>query len=268
MSNKSPQDVGVSTGLDPNLFGDGDFVQVRAALIREVGAVEAIILSRIHFRADESYRHAYEKGGEWWWRAPALDIANETGLTEKQVKRALTGLRDRGLIVGEQHKREGNYDRAMSYRVNLSPMGPTGTMDRPQRADVHGPQGADVPSIEDPQDIQSEPAAPTPMDLLLDELWNVWPAPRRKTRKVAAASLRTAVKAVGGISRADVILKEARASAEVWAKWPKSTWNFIPLLPTWLNQEGWTSARPQPRGDSPGAAPQKRVAANDEWMYR
>lgn len=230
MSNESPQDVGVKGGLDPNLFGDGDFVQVRAALIRETGAVEAIILSRIHFRADESYRHAYEQDGEWWWRAPALNIAEETGLTEKQVKRALTSLRDRGLIVGEQHKREGNYDRAMSYRVNLSPIGPTGTMDKPQRADVHRPQRADVPSIEDLEDSSASGD-----DFVFELLWEAWPNKKGKKPALTKWSKFTAKQ------KAEVkplLLGHAAAHAQY------TELRFVPMLATWLNQERWTDPLP------------------------
>ena len=133
--------------IDASLFGDGDFIQVRAALIAEVGAVEAIVLTRIYFRASEDYRNAYERDDHWWWRAPATVIAEETGLSEKQVKRSLTVLRDGDYIVTEQHQIEGRYDRALSVRVNVA----GGTVDRPHRAHEDRPYRADVPikTIED-----------------------------------------------------------------------------------------------------------------------
>ncbi len=125
--------------IHPDLLGPGDFVTVRAALVAEVGLVEAVVLARVAYRSTPEYRSAYLEDGAWWWRAPHDTIAEETGLSVKQVRRALDSLRADGHLVAEKHQREGTYDRALSYRVAFGPMHP------PSGADVHAPSGADVP---------------------------------------------------------------------------------------------------------------------------
>lgn len=232
MYHETPQDVVVGAGIDPKLFGDGDFIQVRAALIAEVGAVEAIVLSRVYFRANESHRHAYERDGYWWWRASAPMISEETGLTEKQVKRALTLLRDAGHIVGEQHGVEGNYDRAMSYRVNLSPIGPAGPMDSPHRDDVHRPYRADVPLSKDIEDIRAFDEEP---DALFDLLWDAWP--NKKGRKPAAAKW-----AKFSAAKRRQVKPLLLAHAEAHGKY--TPLRYVPMLSTWLNQERWSDPVP------------------------
>lgn len=131
----------------PELLGDSDFIQVRAALIAEVGAVGAIVLSRIHFRTDEKFRESYEQGGYRWWRAPISSLATDTGLTDKQVRLAVDKLRDGGYLVSEQHQLEGNYDRAYSVRVNLEEASPNPATDLPSEADEDLPSWANVPTI-------------------------------------------------------------------------------------------------------------------------
>lgn len=105
--------------VNASLFGDQDFVQVRIALIREVGLVEAVVLSRIYFRARKEWREAYEQDGYWWWRGSSQTLAEDVGITEKQARRALSVLRTAGHLITEEHRVNGPYDRTASMRVNL-----------------------------------------------------------------------------------------------------------------------------------------------------
>jgi len=247
--------------VDASLFGDSDFIAVRAALIAEVGAVEAIVLTRIHFRASESYRHAYERDGQWWWRAPVPTISEETGLSEKQVRRALDVLAAAGHIIAEQHQIEGRYDRAKSVRVSLT----GGQMHLPQRADEHLPQGADVPSMKKVEDTPPTPSADDEHFIVSDwfeEAWKAWP---RKDGKAAAkkAWLKASRLHERAVRHGEV--PGAQANTASWgmqallrdtvkrfaAAYQRTTApKFIPHLSSWLNQERWTDPLPvdQTRG--------------------
>ncbi len=79
---------------------------------------------------------------------------------------------------------------------------------------------------------------------LLDVLWMMWPSSRRSTRKVVERSLKTALKSTD----APTLIETVKQHTDVWASWPQSEQQYVPLLSTWLNQERWTGAVPQPRG--------------------
>lgn len=126
---------------------------------------------------------------------------------------------------------------------------------------VHGKSGhkEDHPSedqqLEDHQVVLLSADADATPDLI-DYLWTLWPSSRRSTRKVVAKKVATALKAASG----EVILAAARRHAEVWASWPKADEHFVPLLSTWLHQERWTGADPQPRAGRVGAVEAGREA--------
>lgn len=79
---------------------------------------------------------------------------------------------------------------------------------------------------------------------LLDVLWMMWPTARRSTKKVVERSVRTALKGTD----APTLIEAVKAHTDVWATWPAADQQYVPLLSTWLNQERWTGAVPQPRG--------------------
>lgn len=78
---------------------------------------------------------------------------------------------------------------------------------------------------------------------LLDVLWMMWPASRRSTRKVVEKSLGTALKSTD----APTLIEAVNTHTDVWSTWPPSEVQYVPLLSTWLNQERWTGAAPEPR---------------------
>lgn len=79
---------------------------------------------------------------------------------------------------------------------------------------------------------------------LLSVLWLMWPSSRRSTRKVALRALRSALK----VADAPTLIEAVKQHTDVWATWPASEVKYVPLLSTWLNQERWTGALPEPRG--------------------
>lgn len=81
------------------------------------------------------------------------------------------------------------------------------------------------------------------LDRRINVIWSLWPTSRRSTRKVVEKCLRTALKAADWPTIVDAV----ESHTQVWASWPSSDLRFVPLLSTWLNQERWTGAPPEPR---------------------
>jgi hypothetical protein len=137
-----------------------DFIMVRAALVKRLGgANEALVWSRVFFRVGPDSAVAYEHEGEHWWAASLQTIAEETGLTVKQVRTAVDGLIDAGFLVREQH---AGYDRTASYRPIVHV--PSGADGSAHLGTFHVPSGADVPLIEEVKTSSSKkkPERPLP----------------------------------------------------------------------------------------------------------
>lgn len=126
---------------------------------------------------------------------------------------------------------------------------------------VHGKSGhkEDHPSedqqVEDHQVVLLSADADAHLGLM-ESLWGLWPSSRRSTRKIVERHVRASLRNHYG----SVILDAARRHAAVWASWPKADEHFIPLLSTWLHQERWTGADPQPRTGRVGAVEAGREA--------
>lgn len=138
----------------------GDFIHVRAALVKRVGGGnEAIVWARIEFRCRPDSPVAYEHETSRWWRARYAAIAEETGLSEKQARGAVEGLVRSGFVVREQHSLRNNYDQTYSYR----PVVIAGQIDVPDRADESAQEGtsglpdwADAPSTEEAEKVTTK----------------------------------------------------------------------------------------------------------------
>lgn len=224
-----------------------DFIQVRAALVRRLGgANEALVWTRIDWRADSARVAHQTEDGTHWWAATYPEIAEETGLTADQVRRAIERLIDGGFLRAEQ---QHGFSRKRSYAPVFAHVAdsPDGRNARSKRQDcqIHVADSPDVPLIEtlETGDTPVVPAG-AGIEKKLDAIWSLWPASRRSTRKVVERSLRTALKAADWLTIIDV----AESHTQVWETWPVSDVQFVPLLSTWLNQERWTGAVPQPRG--------------------
>lgn len=232
-----------------------DFMQVRAALVRRLGgANEALVWTRIDWRADSARVAHQTEDGTHWWAATYPEIADETGLTAEQVRRAIEKLVDGGYLRAEQ---QHGFSRKRSYAPIYAQVAdsPDGQDARSKRRDgqIDAADSPDVPLIET-RDVEDTPVVPRgdAIDEAFDVVWATWPSARRGSSKKAAASFRTAVKAAGGLRNLERLQSTVRAFCGVWSTWPESEQRFIPLLPTWLNQERWTTPLPEPRGDGSG----------------
>lgn len=245
-----------------------DFMQVRAALVKRVGgANEALVWTRIDWRA-ESARVAHQtQDGTLWWAATHAEIAEETGLTSEQVRRAIEKLVAKGFLREDAHH---GFDRRKSYAPIFahtadSPDGQTAASKRRVRQ-IHPANSPDVPLIET-SETRDTPVVPRGDAVLeaLDLIWDLWPSPRRGTRKKVESSLRGAVRVIGGPSKIPDLVAAVRRDVAVWRTWPTADVQYVPGLTTWLNQERWTSAPPLPRA---GSAAQQRQDNNLALLER
>lgn len=222
-----------------NLLTAKDFIGVRAELVRAFGgdANRALVLTRIFFRADERWRESIERDDHWWWRATYQTIADETGLSVKQVERCLKWLGDEGYLVTAKHHVEGSYDQTRSYRVVGD--SPISGDDSPEAGNVDSPNSGDVPTYQTVKKYTSEPKTVKTLDgpKTAEEIAHAfglfWTAYPRHIGK--AAALKAFEKAVTK-ARAKVIIDAAKLyRRSVGENDPK----FIAHPTTWLNQERW-----------------------------
>jgi len=149
-----------------------DFMQVRAALVRRVGgANEALVWTRIDWRLES--RDAHQVGdGRHWWAATYPELAEETGLTPEQVRRAVERLIQGGYLLAEQHH---GFSRTRSYSTVTTHLAdsPDGEIASSKR---RGRQ----------MDLADSPDAPLYRDVREE----------KKTSEVADATLRTDIDAL------------------------------------------------------------------------
>ncbi len=245
-----------------------DFMQVRAALVKRLGgANEALVWTRIDWRADSARVAHQTADGTLWWAATHSEIAEETGLTAEQVRRAIEKLVARGFLQEDAHH---GFDRRKSYAPIFahpadSPNGEIAASNRRDRR-IHPAKSPDVPLIET-EETRDTPVVPRGGVVLeaLDRIWDLWPAPRRGTRKKVESSLRGAVRAIGGQAHIPELVAAVERDVSVWRTWPSADVRFVPGLTTWLNQERWTSAPPMPRA---GTSAQQRQDNNLALLER
>lgn len=76
----------------------------------------------------------------------------------------------------------------------------------------------------------------------LNKIWNLWPSKRRTTHKRVEGAYRSALKKIPHEQLVHII-REYVESPKIQSLLSPETLQYIPLLPTWLNQEGWTEDR-------------------------
>ncbi|MCT1363932.1 winged helix-turn-helix domain-containing protein [Microbacterium sp. p3-SID131] len=133
-----------------------DFMMVRAALVKRLGgANEALVWTRIDWRTGS--KDAHQVGdGRHWWAATYPELAEETGLSAEQVRRAVERLIEGGFILAEQHH---GFSRTRSYTtVVISHL-------------ANLPDGQDASSIwrDDQMHLADSPNAPLYTDVTQEE---------------------------------------------------------------------------------------------------
>lgn len=131
-----------------------DFMMVRAALVRRLGgANEALVWTRIDYRANSAKEAHRTDDGTHWWAATYPEIAEETGLTADQARRAVEKLIEGGFLQAEQHH---GFARTRSYAPVFSHLAisPDGEDARSKRRDrqIHLADSPDEPLYRDIED--------------------------------------------------------------------------------------------------------------------
>ncbi|WP_341999378.1 hypothetical protein MRBLWH7_000792 [Microbacterium sp. LWH7-1.2] len=139
-------------GVPFELTTASDFVQVRLELMRYLhDPLAAIVFTRIQFRTNDDSRAWVEHDGRRWWTVTLGDLAAEMGATEKQIRRVMDDLTDRGALIRTQLQHAGPYDRRYSYSPVITEV-PSGAHRVPSGADVEVPSGALVPLIKNKEE--------------------------------------------------------------------------------------------------------------------
>lgn len=169
------------------------------------------------------------------------------GATDRTVRAALVKLEESGLISRTQRRGADGMRTSDRYVLHTNrkilPVVESPEADDDLTGNLRQPHRKQIPG--NPQRTTREPS--DPVGDLLDVLWMMWPASRRSTRKVAERALKTALKSAD----APILIEAAKVHTDVWATWPQVDEKYIPLLSTWLNQERWTGAAPEPRSGRP-----------------
>lgn len=206
-------------------------------------------------------------GDQGAWFIGHSKIAEQAGISVASVKRALLALKERGVVSWTERydpasrARLGNSYRLMVDRLGQGDPPPSSQGATPQlsvseqnKNPEKEPINPIVPSADEPED--DEPAEPSPLQRLIEEVWTLYPPKRRSTSKMVSQKITTLITTAKAAERgplAEEVVTALRAHVAAWATWPASDQQFIPLLTTWLNQERWTGAVPETRNGN-GAA--------------
>lgn len=116
-------------GLPVEWVNGNDFIAVSPALTRALDGdfISAAVAGRIKFVGNLS---TPDEDGMRWVDKPAQDIADDMGLSVKQVRRALTVLEEHGYIVRTNRSKD-SWDRTLSIALVFMDQG-----------NVHVPSGA------------------------------------------------------------------------------------------------------------------------------
>jgi DNA-binding Lrp family transcriptional regulator len=235
----------MSNSISGNLLYDEPFVAVFPSLVRllDGDVASAAVLQHINFRSN-SRSAMVDHTGEAWYPVTREDLADEIGLTPKQVKRIIEKLRVKGILLVQQ---SGGIDRRNFYRIDLNwadALVPNGTDGRdPNGTDGTVPNGTDVPSIkelEQRKDLRTMVRKPVDGDPAFDEFWNQYPR-----REAKGAARRAWLKAVREVPASEIIDAAARYRDD-----PNRDPAFTAHPATWLNGERWLDSPLPERNDS------------------
>lgn len=170
-------------------------------------------------------------------------LARMTGTSVSTVRRAVKSLEEMGALSRQARGVAGGGRTSDRYVLNTNRSICTGRGNRSDEGGIpvtvtaetgHSDRGTPREPSEEPSDTVGE---------LVEVLWMMWPTPRRSSRKEVTRALKTALK----VADAPTLIEAVKRHTDVWASWPQSEIQYVPLLPSWLGKERWTAADPQPR---------------------
>ncbi|WP_137767246.1 hypothetical protein [Curtobacterium sp. SGAir0471] len=218
-----------------SLLIDPDFIPLRAALVRELGAPEAIVWQLIYSRTARQSPHRYERDGQSWWRANRDELAHASGLSSDQIKRVIAKLEKSGHLHAAEHRDGGITDRTKSYRCVTDESAQSSGANPPSQEWGNSAHSSSKKSEEEVSPSYSPRADGSALSELLDEAWKHWP--KKDARKPAFEQfqklVRDRVMAAGDLAAAIVQHGDAYTASGRDVQ-------YVPGLRPWLNQRRWS----------------------------
>ena len=228
------------------LLIDPDFIPIRAALVRELGAMEAIVWQLIYFRTSDRSPHRYEQDGQSWWRANREELAQASGLSSDQIKRVIAKLEKSGHLIAAEHRDGGITDRTKSYRCVTDESARSSGANPPSQEWGDSAHSSSKKSEEGVSTSYSPPSDGSALSELFDEAWKHWP--KKEARKPAFEKfqrlIRDRVMSAEGLAAAIVQHGDAYAASGRDVQ-------YVPGLRPWLNQGRWSDDLARPAASQP-----------------
>jgi hypothetical protein len=244
------------------ILGTSEFMMIRPGLVRELGAVGALVWTRIHWRCSAHGQHVtVDEHGQVWWPAPRDVIAEETGLSPEQVRRAIDRLVTDGYLEKTEHRHSGNYDRTKSYRPLIR---------QPDRASAPNESGrtrpqdrvdsANVPPIETyPEEIVNAGAELVAVEPPVDWfaiVWAAWPKSDNKQESLKLWPRAVKSSKMTEAAFSSLLIDHANAYATHRSK------SFTPALSVFLRNERWSNDLVESNGTVSQPGPARSVTSD------
>lgn len=186
-------------------------------------------------------------------------IAEESGLSDRTVRKMLKELETLGVLTRERRKSAGVKRATDSYRLhpNGLPEDLSGRGDLPEANPVStGNEEQVIPLIEvDKGEVEKTPTPSGLEDLesLFSEAWQHWP--KKTEKKNSLAKFKTVVKRYPK-QNPRALVATIITFGDAYASTTET--QFVPALCVWLNGERWTDPLPQ----APMSRAEQRTANN------
>jgi hypothetical protein len=227
------------------LLIDPDFIPLRAALVRKLGAMEAIVWQLVYFRTAQQSPHRYERDGQSWWRANREELSQASGLSSDQIKRVIAKLEKSGHLVAAEHRDGGITDRTKSYRCVTDESAQSSGANPPSQERGDSAQSSSKKS-EEVSTSYSPRADGSAHSELFEQAWKHWP--KKEARKPAFEKFQRLVR--DRRISAEELAAEIIRHGDAFAASGRQV-QYVPGLLPWLNQERWSDDLAQPTAAQP-----------------
>lgn len=256
------------SGIRRDYLATQNFVMIHLSLIDHGLSWEAAaVLHRIDYRS----------GGGGWWAVTKAQMQADMRISERKLDRALTELRDLGLLRSERASAETSL---MRWGVNYLDEAPGQNV--PQPSGTERPDAEDETSRSSTKNVEKEnPSSPvgdgeglSSEDELFEDFWTHYP--RKVSKKDARTAFAKALKTVDYLTvRAGLVasIKTWRTEGKVVVERVGDTLKVkpevgelgkgVPHAATWLNGERWNDEHPEAK---PAAGPNGE--SENSWMTR
>lgn len=207
-------------------------------------------------------------GGQGTWFMSHKQIGAMAGISIASVKRALDGLRKRGVLTWTQRidptsgAQMGNSYRLLSDRLGQGELPPSSERATPSLSVSDQNKN---PEQEPEQENPPTPQGGSERDEEFEKIWAMWP--RKVGKPAAQKAYASAVKR----AKPEVIAAGVTAALQFFAR-ERTEIRFVPHLSTWLNQNRWEdelTPTNQPvapvEGSGPRLAPDEKLIDGIIW---